>query len=154
MWRLKLDRCCHPTLEKQHSRWPTLYERQFCAPKLRDYIRWENYFWCSMLHLQQTCCCYFATRSHCACGWTCICAYMRAEWEQGHGRGLGSLSEHLLQASLRLIFLLQHLKPVALSFVLQLFGHCTDCIFSSLYYPWNTISRGTNKWNSALLSLR
>lgn len=39
----------------------------------------------------------------CACGWTCICAYMCSEWEQGHSWGLGFLSEHYLQASLQLI---------------------------------------------------
>lgn len=37
------------------------------------------------------------------CGWTCICAYMCAEWEQGHSWGLGFLSEHHLQAFLHLI---------------------------------------------------
>lgn len=36
----------------------------------------------------------------CACGWTCICAYMCCEWEQGHCWGLGFLSDDLLQASL------------------------------------------------------
>lgn len=37
------------------------------------------------------------------CGWTCICAYMCAEWEQGHSWGLGFLWEHHLQAFLHLI---------------------------------------------------
>lgn len=37
------------------------------------------------------------------CGWTCLCAYMYAEWEQGHSWGLGFLSEHHLQAFLHLI---------------------------------------------------
>lgn len=42
--------------------------------------------------------------AHCAlCGWICICVYMCAEWEQGHRRGLGFLSEHHPQAVLHLI---------------------------------------------------
>ena len=41
--------------------------------------------------------------SLCVCGWTCICAYMCAEWEPGHSWGLGFLSEHHLQAFLHLI---------------------------------------------------
>lgn len=33
----------------------------------------------------------------CVCGWTCICAYMCCEWEQGHCWGLGFVSEDLLK---------------------------------------------------------
>lgn len=43
---------------------------------------------------------FFSTSPRRVCGWTCICAYMCAEWEQGHSWGLGFLSEHHLQASL------------------------------------------------------
>lgn len=44
---------------------------------------------------------FFSTSPRRVRGWTCICAYMCAEWEQGHSWGLGFLSEHHLQASLR-----------------------------------------------------
>lgn len=52
-WRLNLDSCCHPKLEKQHSLWPTLHKRQFCAAKLGVYMRQKINFWCSAVHLQQ-----------------------------------------------------------------------------------------------------
>lgn len=62
----------------------------------------------------------------CVCGWTCVCAYMCAEWEQGHSWGLGFLSEHHLQASLYLIG-----KPT-LARTATVFQ---DCVMISPFFP-------------------